>query len=107
MPDPLDKLDKSDNGTNAVPTESAKKINDIKRRLHHVYQPLTLEAVKYKSDRTVNSIEIYTKDNPIQRILYSEISSFIVGLNENERATVSDLYAENCGSLQRSGCNCV
>ena len=57
--------------------------------MRDVYQPLTLDADKYKPERTVDSIERYIRDNSIQRILYSEISAFIVGLSENERATVS------------------
>lgn len=85
----LDKLGKNDSGIDASPTESAKKLNDVKRRLQYIYKPLKLEAGKYKPELSVTSIGLYIKDNPIQRILYSEISSFIVGLNENERATVS------------------
>ena len=57
--------------------------------MRDVYQPLTLDADKYKPERTVDSIGIYIRDNSIQRILYSEISGFIVGLSEKERATVS------------------
>lgn len=89
MPDALEKLVKNSGGSEAVPTEASKKINEAKRRLCYICDPLVLESTEYKPERTVNSIEIYIKANPVDRILYSEISSFIVGLNEKERATVS------------------
>ena len=89
MQNSLDEFEKDDSGNRASPTESARKLNEAKNRLRHVYQPLTLDADKYKPERTVDSIGIYIRDNSIQRILYSEISGFIVGLSEKERATVS------------------
>lgn len=89
MADALDKLGKTSSGSEAIPTESSKKINEAKRQLNFLCQKLMLDSDQYKPERTVNSIEKYIKDNPIGRILYSEISSFIVGLNESERATVS------------------
>lgn len=89
MSDALDKLGKNNSGAEAVPAESSKLINDVKRRLHNICEPLKLESDKYKPDLTVTSIEEYINNNPLERILYSEISSFIVGLSESERATVS------------------
>lgn len=89
MPDALEKLGKNITGTETKPTDSSKKLNDVKRRLSYICQPLTLDADKYKPERTVESIERYIKDNPLERILYSEISSFIVGLSESERASVT------------------
>lgn len=89
MADALDKLGKTNSGSEAKPTESSKKINKAKRQLNYLCQKLVLDSNQYKPERTVNSIEKYITDNPIGRILYSEISSFIVGLNESQRATVS------------------
>ena len=89
MADALDKLGKTNSGSEAKPTESSKKINKAKRQLNYLCQKLVLDSNQYKPERTVDSIEKYITDNPIGRILYSEISSFIVGLNESQRATVS------------------
>ena len=88
MPETLDKLAKNSGGSEAVPTEASKKINEAKRRLSYICNPLIFESTEYKPERTVNSIEKFIKANPVDRILYSEINSFIVGLNEKERANM-------------------
>ena len=89
MPNALDLLGKNNCGTEEAPDEASKIINDVKRGLHYICEPLKLDSDKYKPERTVISIKKFIEDNPLQRILYSEISSFIVGLSESERATVS------------------
>lgn len=89
MTNPLDKLAKGYGEVDETPAKSAKTINTAKRRLRDIYQPLTLGANQYSPERTVNSVEKFIKENPVQRIFYSEISSFISGLSENGRATVS------------------
>ena len=89
MPDDLDKLGKTNSGTEAEPTESARKLNAAKSQLRYICQHLLHESDKYNPEQTVKSIGNYIKNNKIGRILYSEISSFIFGLNESERATAS------------------
>ena len=89
MPDALDKLGRNSSGLEAAPSKSSKTINDAKKLLSYICVPLKLDSSEYKPERTVEKIDIYIRDNSIDRILYSEITSFIVGLNENERATAS------------------
>lgn len=91
MPDEaLQKLDRINSGPEVQPTEAAKKINEAKRQLRYICQHLLHKSDQYKPELTVKSIESYIKANSIcGRILYSELSSFIVGLDEADRATAS------------------
>lgn len=89
MTEALDKLGKNSSGSEAIPTESSETMNRVKNKLNLLCRELKLDSDQYKPERTVNSISKYINGNSIGRILYSEISSFIVGLNESERATVS------------------
>lgn len=85
MTEALDKLGKNSSGSEAIPTESSETMNRVKKQLNLLCRELKLDSDQYKPERTVNSISKYINGNSIGRILYSEISSFIVGLNESEK----------------------
>ncbi|MBQ9953123.1 MAG: hypothetical protein IJO92_02180 [Clostridia bacterium] len=83
---------------NLLKTDDAKQIlsneQDIlfksKRKIRSICKALSLDASEYLPEKGVKSIQGYidAKTNK-ERILYSEISSFVFGLNENDRGTVS------------------
>lgn len=89
MPNALDKLNKTVSGIETTPARSSRKLNLAKRQLQYIYQPLILHSNTYKPELTVDSIKMYINNDHIGRILYSEISSFISSLDEEERKTVS------------------
>ncbi len=67
-----------------------------KRKIKSICKALCINAIDYRPEKTIASIKDYieSKDNK-ERILYSEISSFIFGLNENQRGT----FASNIEKL--------
>lgn len=87
--DLTENLSKTDTGSPSRPSESSKVLNKVRRNIIGIWKPLTLGSEQYKPERTVDSIDKYIKENPLERLLYSEISTFIVGLDEEARATVS------------------
>lgn len=90
MADSLDNLLKNEKDSKQSPTNPSKKLNETKRRLSNICRSLIINSKIYSPQKTVVSVEAYIKEpNKIDRILYSEISAFIVALDEEERGIFS------------------
>lgn len=75
--DKLDALLRT-NEDSKMSLDELKKFQNTKRRIKGVCRALTIKTNKYEPQRTVESINKYTSStNKLDRILYSEISSFI------------------------------
>lgn len=90
MADSLDNLLKSEDDSRQNTAKLSKKLNESKRRLSNICRSLTFNSKIYSPQMTVNSVEAYIKEtDKIDRILYSEISAFIVALDEEGRGIFS------------------
>ena len=90
MADSLDNLLKSEDDSKQNTAKPSKKLNESKRRLSNICRSLTINSKIYSPQKTVNSVEAYIKEtDKIDRILYSEISAFIVALDEEGRGIFS------------------
>ena len=90
MADPLDNLLKSEKDSKHNQAKPSKKLNESKRRFSNICRSLTFDSKFYSPQKTVGSVDAYIKEpNKINRILYSEISAFIVAMNEEERGIFS------------------
>lgn len=73
----LDALFRTDEDSK-MSLDELKKFQNTKRRIKGICKALTIRTNKYKPQRTVESIDKYiSSTNKLDRILYSEISSFI------------------------------
>ena len=93
-----DKLDAllrtTDNATMSL--EQSRKFNNTKRKINAICKALTLETQKYAPQKTVENIDAYiSSPNKLDRILYSEISSFVFSLEMEERG----VFATNLEKL--------
>lgn len=83
-------LKNEDNEKGTRPASASKKIADSKKRLRNICSALKMKSQDYDPAKTVLSISAYINSSQkLDRMLYSEISSFIVGLDENERGVFS------------------
>lgn len=83
-------LKNEDNERETRPASASKKLADSKKRLRNICRALKMESWDYNPAKTVSSISAYINSSQkLDRMLYYEISSFIVGLNEKERGTFS------------------
>lgn len=90
MVDALDNLLKGEESIGGKPGENSKKLNTTKKRLNGICKSIMIDSENYSPKKTVSSIDNYIKENSkIDRILYSEISSFIIALDEGGRGTFS------------------
>ena len=91
MADTIGKLLKSEGDSKEIsPAKSQKKLKESKRRLGGVCRSLLIDTAVYEPKKTVNSINAYIAEiEKVDRLLYSVISGFIVGLDE---MTVNDTY---------------
>lgn len=74
-------------GNNKEPSiNDSQKYNNSKEFVHKICSELTITTDEYNPDKTIQTIEEYlaTKDK-MERILYSEISSYIFSLETNEQ----------------------
>ncbi|MCQ4773674.1 hypothetical protein NE634_07895 [Lacrimispora saccharolytica] len=91
----LDTLLKTDDGS-TVSLEKSKKYSNTKRKINGICKALSKEKGEYDPARTVESIERYVEyKDKIDRILYSEISSYIFALDMNARG----VFATNIENL--------
>lgn len=73
----LDALFRTDEDSK-MSLDELKKFQNTKRKVKGICKALTIRTNKYKPQRTVESIDKYiSSTNKLDRILYSEISSFI------------------------------
>lgn len=78
------------------PIESNKKYNNSKRRINGICRSLCIESMEYKPIKTIDSIHAYLRvKDKLDRILYSEISSYVFSLEENSRGS----FASNIEKL--------
>ena len=91
MADEIGKLLKNeDNNSQIRPTESQKKLRESKRRLNGICRSLLIDTGVYEPKKTVGSVDAYiASTEKVDRILYSVISGFIVGLDEKARGIFS------------------
>lgn len=77
----LDALLKTDDSS-TVSLENSKKFNATKRKINGICKALCKETKDYNPKITVDNIEAYIGSaNKMERILYSEISNFVFGLD--------------------------
>lgn len=91
MADEIGKLLKNeDNNKQIIPTVSLKKLRESKRRLNGICRALLIDTEVYEPKKTVGSVDAYiASTEKVDRILYSVISGFIVGLDEKSRGVFS------------------
>ena len=91
MADTIGKLLKSEGDSKEIsPAKSQKKLKESKRRLGGVCRSLLIDTAVYEPKKTVNSINAYIAEiEKVDRLLYSVISGFIVGLDEKDRGIFS------------------
>ena len=86
----LDFLGKNIDGTEIQPSKASKEIASTQKRLIKICKSLRKDSEDYSPEKTVEAIQQYIDNNgKIDRILYSEISTFVIGLDEKQRATFS------------------
>lgn len=91
----LDILLKTDDGS-TVSLGKTKKYSNTKRKINGICEALSKEKGEYDPTRTVESITRYIEyKDKIDRILYSEISSYIFSLDMNARG----VFATNIENL--------
>lgn len=84
---PLDSIIRIDEEDESFSLKNSKEYQNTKGQLRTLCQELNVQPSDYKPDVTVNTISGYlNKSDKLDRILYSEISSYIFGLKENNRA---------------------
>lgn len=69
----------------------SKSYNNTKQQMRSICNALSMQSKYYKPEKTVQAIETYLrKQDKLDRILYSEISSHYFGMNsENQRGNFS------------------
>lgn len=97
MIDKTTRLSNNEDGSKQIKVLiSQKKLQESNRRLGGICRSLLNDTEVYDPKRTIKSIDSYiASTEKIDRILYSTISGFIVGLDENSRA----IYSTNVGRL--------
>lgn len=91
MADEIGKLLKNEDSSSQIkPAASQKKLRESKKRLNGICRSLLIDTEAYEPKRTVNSVDAYiASTEKVDRILYSVISGFIVGLDEKSRGVFS------------------
>lgn len=91
MADEFGRLFKNEESDKAIkPAISIKKLGESKRRLNGICRSLMIESSNYDPKKTVVSVDTYiATTEKVDRILYSVISGFIIGLDEKARGTFS------------------
>lgn len=89
MDNNLDMLLKTyDDSKDLLDKSNSRKYNLSKSKILNICKSLCKNCEDYKAEKTVKSIESYINNpNKIQRLLYSEISNYILGLDEEKRGT--------------------
>ena len=83
----IGKLLKNEDSSSPIkPAASQKKLRESKKRLNGICRSLLIDTEAYEPKRTANSVDAYiASTEKVDRILYSVISGFIVGLDEKSR----------------------
>lgn len=81
----INKILKTDDNK-AIKIENSKEYKNTKSQMRSICKALTLPTKDYRPDITVESIQEYLdKKDKLNRILYSEISSYYFGLGNEDR----------------------
>lgn len=95
MSDKLDALLKTDDKT-TVSLDSSKKYINTKRKINGICKALSKETKDYDPAKTVENIQNYLENkDKMERILYSEISSYVFAMDMNARG----VFATNVEKL--------
>lgn len=95
MSDKLDALLKTDDKT-TVSLDSSKKYINTKRKINGICKALSKETKDYDPAKTVENIQNYLENkDKMERILYSEISSYVFAMDMNARG----IFATNVEKL--------
>lgn len=91
MADEFGRLFKNEESDKAIkPAISIKKLGESKRRLNGICRSLLIDSSHYDPKKTVMSVDTYiATTEKVDRILYSVISGFIIGLDEKTRGIFS------------------
>ena len=97
MADEFGRLFKTEESDKAIkPAISIKKLEQSKRRLNGICRSLLIDSSHYDPKKTVMSVDTYiATTEKVDRILYSAISGFIIGLDEKARG----IFATNVDKL--------
>lgn len=108
MSDRLDALLKTDDKS-TVSLESSKKYINTKRKINGICKALSKETKDYDPAKTVENIQNYLDNkDKMERILYSEISSYVFAMDMNARGIFATnveklmIYALNANSEEIS-----
>lgn len=108
MSDKLDALLKTDDKT-TVSLDSSKKYINTKRKINGICKALSKETKDYDPAKTVENIQNYLENkDKMERILYSEISSYVFAMDMNARGVFATnveklmIYALNAKSEEIS-----
>ena len=108
MSDKLDALLKTDDKT-TVSLDSSKKYINTKRKINGICKALSKETKDYDPVKTVENIQNYLENkDKMERILYSEISSYVFAMDMNARGVFATnveklmIYALNAKSEEIS-----
>lgn len=108
MSDRLDVLLKTDDKS-TVSLESSKKYINTKRKINGICKALSKETKDYDPAKTVENIQNYLDNkDKMERILYSEISSYVFAMDMNARGIFATnveklmIYALNANSEEIS-----
>lgn len=75
---------KEDKRTNSL--KNSNKYNNTKKQINNLCKSLNTQSTKYDPERTINLLNSYLNSiDKLDRILYSEISSYIFGLTSGNR----------------------
>ncbi len=95
MTDKLDALFKTDDKS-TVSLENSKKYINTKRKINGICKALSKETKDYDPSKTVENIQNYLENkDKMERILYSEISSYVFSLDMTQRG----IFATNVEKL--------
>ena len=88
--DKIDSLFKNDDSSEQKHVVSSRKLDYSINKLSMICKQLTVDSKEYSPEETINTVVEYIGEtNKLDRILYSQISAFIVSLGEEERGTFS------------------
>lgn len=80
---------RKNDGTKIVSLEKSKKFNNTKRGITNICADLSVPSKVYSEENTISIIESYLKDkDKMDRILYSEISTYVFAKNLVERGVI-------------------
>lgn len=85
----IDRFLKTDDPDKTAEPSSVKRLDQTKQCIRELCESLGIECQHYKPDTTVDIVNNYIKNEKVlNRLLYSEISSYVFSLSEDKRANI-------------------